>query len=289
MGKIDLTNEEIRKEIYEKLKGFKYKSEAYRYFKIPDNQYGIKYLKKIAEKVGFDLNYYKEKRDKNRIKNCLYCGKELSATKDKRRKFCNHSCATKYNNKLRNPISEETKEKISDSVYAFYHQENNSRINKKNCICKNCGKEFKTYEKNRQFCSTSCYKEYHSKTKTERWLNGLEIPNGTKVPEFIRKYLLNKFNNKCQLCGWGEENPITHKIPLQIHHIDGDCTNNKEDNLQLLCPNCHSLTETFGSKNKGSKRYKLMEYKHNLTNARIIQLLKNVNDNDREKILKEFT
>ena len=32
-----------------------------------------------------------------------------------------------------------------------------------------------------------------------------------------------------------------------------------------------------------------MEYKHNLTNARIIQLLKNVNDNDREKILKEFT
>lgn len=56
------------------------------------------------------------------------------------------------------------------------------------------------------------------------------------------------------MCGWGEENPHTHLIPLQIHHIDGDCTNNKEENLQLLCPNCHSLTETFGGRNENSKR-----------------------------------
>ena len=37
------------------------------------------------------------------------------------------------------------------------------------------------------------------------------------------------------------------RIPLEIHHIDGDCTNNKMENLQLLCPNCHSLTSNFGS------------------------------------------
>lgn len=66
--------------------------------------------------------------------------------------------------------------------------------------------------------------------------------------------MFEKFNNKCQLCGWGIENPFTHKIPLQVHHIDGNCLNNKEDNLQLLCPNCHSLTATFGSLNKNSKR-----------------------------------
>ncbi len=30
--------------------------------------------------------------------------------------------------------------------------------------------------------------------------------------------------------------------------------NNSEDNLQLLCPNCHALTENFGSRNKNSKR-----------------------------------
>lgn len=37
---------------------------------------------------------------------------------------------------------------------------------------------------------------------------------------------------------------------LQIHHIDGNHYNNEESNLQLLCPNCHSLTPTFGALNK---------------------------------------
>jgi hypothetical protein len=38
-------------------------------------------------------------------------------------------------------------------------------------------------------------------------------------------------------------------ITLQAHHIDGDRTNNVLDNLSLLCPNCHSQTDNFGSKN----------------------------------------
>ena len=41
---------------------------------------------------------------------------------------------------------------------------------------------------------------------------------------------------------------------LQIHHIDGDATNNKEQNLQVLCPNHHAMTEHFGSRNKNSTR-----------------------------------
>ena len=36
----------------------------------------------------------------------------------------------------------------------------------------------------------------------------------------------------------------------EIHHIDGNHYNNEESNLQLLCPNCHSLTPTFGALNK---------------------------------------
>lgn len=47
----------------------------------------------------------------------------------------------------------------------------------------------------------------------------------------------------------------TNSIPLEVHHIDGDCTNSFEENLQLLCPNCHSLTDNFGSLNKESKRF----------------------------------
>ena len=65
---------------------------------------------------------------------------------------------------------------------------------------------------------------------------------------------MKKKNNACELCGWNKMNPHTNRIPLQIHHIDGDCTNNKEENLQLLCPNCHSLSDNYGSTNKNSKR-----------------------------------
>lgn len=55
-------------------------------------------------------------------------------------------------------------------------------------------------------------------------------------------------------CGWNEINPYTGLIPLQIHHIDGNCLNNEENNLELLCPNCHALTENYGNLNKNSQR-----------------------------------
>lgn len=44
---------------------------------------------------------------------------------------------------------------------------------------------------------------------------------------------------------------------LQLDHINGDHTDNRLENLRLLCPNCHSQTETFAGKNNtGKKRYK---------------------------------
>ena len=57
----------------------------------------------------------------------------------------------------------------------------------------------------------------------------------------IKTYLLEKYNNQCARCGWGETNQYTGKIPLEIEHIDGNYRNNKEENLIVLCPNCHSL------------------------------------------------
>lgn len=72
----------------------------------------------------------------------------------------------------------------------------------------------------------------------------------------IRKYLLNKTNYACEIpgCGCNFINPYTGLSILQIHHIDGDATNNKEQNLQVLCPNHHAMTEHFGSRNKNSTR-----------------------------------
>lgn len=54
---------------------------------------------------------------------------------------------------------------------------------------------------------------------------------------------------KCEECGITEW--IGEKVPLELHHIDGDRFNNNFDNLQILCANCHSLTPNHsGKKNK---------------------------------------
>ena len=54
---------------------------------------------------------------------------------------------------------------------------------------------------------------------------------------------------KCYLCGLTEWNgkPIT----LQLDHINGVHLDHRIQNLRLLCPNCHSQTETFAGRNKG--------------------------------------
>ena len=67
---------------------------------------------------------------------------------------------------------------------------------------------------------------------------------------------------KCDVCGFSGINPYTNKTILQIHHKDGDATNTTEENLQVLCPNCHAMTENFGSRNKNCTRgYRRIKYK----------------------------
>lgn len=106
-----------------------------------------------------------------------------------------------------------------------------------------------------KYCSVECNHEDKYKNYIMAWKNGVITPmkNGC-VSKYIRKYLLNKWNNKCQICGWNEKNIYTDNIPLEIDHIDGDSENNAEINLRVLCPNCHSLTSTYGALNVGKGR-----------------------------------
>jgi hypothetical protein len=55
--------------------------------------------------------------------------------------------------------------------------------------------------------------------------------------------------HKCEICNLTEWNG--EKIPLELHHIDGDRYNNIYINIQILCPNCHSQTDNNSGKNKG--------------------------------------
>lgn len=95
------------------------------------------------------------------------------------------------------------------------------------------------------------YEEY-----IQKWKNGevTGIRGAEALSSHIRKYLFIKYDSKCCECGWSKVNPTTGKIPLEVEHIDGNGKNNKEDNLKLLCPNCHSLTSTYKALNKGKGR-----------------------------------
>jgi 5-methylcytosine-specific restriction endonuclease McrA len=89
----------------------------------------------------------------------------------------------------------------------------------------------------------------HQKQNTDyitRWKNGEESGiTGKSTSKIIKMYLLEKYNNSCAICNWSMINPFTKTLPLELEHIDGDYTNNKEENLIILCPNCHSLTKTY--------------------------------------------
>jgi len=125
--------------------------------------------------------------------------------------------------------------------------------------CKNCGKILVKSQK--KYCCVGCQFEYQQKEWVKKWMRG-DI-SGTpendpwgNISDHIRRCLFEKYNNKCSRCGWGETNPYTNLVPLEVEHIDGNSKNNRPENLTLLCPNCHSLTKTYRGANRGNGRDK---------------------------------
>jgi hypothetical protein len=135
-------------------------------------------------------------------------------------------------------------------------------MNKSENICICCRNIFYSYVK--KYCSLQCQIDYQYYQYIWNWKTGNN--NGSKgwnksASNHIRRYLFWKYDDKCVECGWSVIHPTTGRIPLQIDHIDGDFTNNNENNLRLLCPNCHVLTPNYGSLNRGkSKRKKTYIY-----------------------------
>lgn len=154
---------------------------------------------------------------------CLNCGETIPFEK-KRAKYCCHRCAgIKNSNAPRFPV-----------VY---------------CICGG-----KTSSHTATYCSKKCFHVGMKIKFIEDWKNGLVVVNNGYNSSRIKKYLKEKHGEKCFKCGWCDVNEFTGKIPIQVHHVDGNSSNISEDNLELLCPNCHSLTGNFGALNKGNGR-----------------------------------
>ena len=61
-----------------------------------------------------------------------------------------------------------------------------------------------------------------------------------RLRERYRRATGINFCEECQLSEW-QGRPI----PLEIHHINGNNTDNRIENLKLLCPNCHALTNNY--------------------------------------------
>ena len=55
---------------------------------------------------------------------------------------------------------------------------------------------------------------------------------------------------RCEHCG--RRTWLGHEIPLEIHHKNGDNRDNRLENLEILCPNCHALTDSYRGKNNKS-------------------------------------
>ena len=76
------------------------------------------------------------------------------------------------------------------------------------------------------------------------------VENSTYQSAKLKKRLIEEGlkEERCELCGIGNE-WNGRMLTLQLHHINGNHTDNRIENLQILCPNCHSQTENYGTKN----------------------------------------
>lgn len=81
----------------------------------------------------------------------------------------------------------------------------------------------------------------------------------------IRRILLKEREYKCECCG--NSKWLGKEIPLQVHHIDGNSNNNTRKNLELICPNCHALTDNWCSKNIKTNQISDEEFLQALQNS----------------------
>lgn len=135
----------------------------------------------------------------------------------KNKKFCSSSCAAKVNNKI--------------------PKRKHSRV----CFCCNAPTS------NQKFCSIACAAKQKHLDTISKYEKG-EL----KTDSTVKACLIEATGYVCSLCS----NTGTHNdmpLVLQLDHIDGNSDNNMPSNLRLLCPNCHSQTETFCFKGKTHK------------------------------------
>jgi len=98
----------------------------------------------------------------------------------------------------------------------------------------------KTWSKNKDLSSrlvqNSCYS------------SGLPYSSYKLKNQLLKLKIMEPVCVKCNLTKW-----LDSDIPLELHHINGDRFDNRIENIQLLCPNCHSFTDNYRAKNMSAR------------------------------------
>lgn len=112
--------------------------------------------------------------------------------------------------------------------------------------CPQCGEKF-IARRHAKYCSRTC----SNRARAGITYDGKRAACRVSKRARQRTYLAEKHGNVCSMCGML---PEWNGKPLvfQVDHINGNNSDDSWDNLRLLCPNCHSQTDTFGGRNIGA-------------------------------------
>jgi hypothetical protein len=95
---------------------------------------------------------------------------------------------------------------------------------------------------------TKQIRQYGGKNKWESLSEYTQLKGKSCKRDILYRLLVEERGNNCSECGissiWNGK-----KLRLQVDHINGSPYENNPNNLRLLCPNCHSQTETFSNRN----------------------------------------
>jgi hypothetical protein len=121
--------------------------------------------------------------------------------------------------------------------------------------CARLGLHFNTFK--RYALKYGCYNPNQSGKGLTKKHNGSKIPTDEILAGKHPQYQTNKLrlrlikegikDEKCEICGiedWQGE-----RLAFELDHIDGNSNNHLLENLRVVCPNCHSQTETYRAKN----------------------------------------